>query len=343
MVQPLKKITNQNAELAGIFRQMAACYRYMGADERFRALAYENAAKTITNLDEDISIYATDIAELDKLKGIGESIAGKIIEYLQTGKIKTHEKLLKQIPVELLELMEITGFGPATIKALHEKLKVNNREDLIQVLESKKIQTLKGFGAKKIENMRRGLKLYKETHTRMLLKDAEQIGAKMLAAIRSIAGVEKADLAGSLRRKKETVGDIDIVVIAKEKDWKKIINKFIHLPDVDRVLASGDTRGSVILKKDNTQVDIRVVHDYEYGSAMLYFTGSKEHNLQLRMMAKERGYKINEYGLFDNSTGQRLAGDTEESMYKVLDLRFITPEKRLGRGEIEKAMVAETR
>ncbi|MBL7745253.1 MAG: hypothetical protein JNN00_17395 [Chitinophagaceae bacterium] len=342
MVQVLKKFISQNAELAGIFRQMAACYRYMGADERFRALAYENAAKTVTNLDEDISVYAKDVSELDKLKGIGESIAEKIIEYLQTGKIRTHEKLLKQIPVELLELMEISGCGPATIRTLHEKLKVNNRNDLVKALESEKIKALKGFGAKKIENMKRGLKLYKETHVRMLLKDAERIGTEILEKIKQIPGVEKAALAGSLRRKKETVGDIDIVVIAKEKDWKKVIGKFIRLPDAARVLASGDTRGSVLLKENNTQVDIRVVHDYEYGSAMLYFTGSKEHNLQLRMMAKERGYKVNEYGLFDNNTGERLAGETEESIYKILGLSFIPPEKRLGSGEIEKALLPQS-
>lgn len=335
-MEPMKFIP-QNAELAGIFRQMASCYRYLGKEERFRVSAYENAARTIADLDEDISVYAKDIAALDKLKGIGESIAEKIIEYLKTGRIKTHEKLIQQIPIELLELMEINGFGPATIKILHEKLKVNNRDDLVRVLEGEKINALKGFGSKKIENMKRSLKLYKEMHTRMLLKDAIRTGNKILNEIKKIPGVQKACLAGSLRRKKETVGDIDIVITANEKNWKKIVKKFIPLPDVDRVLASGDTRASVLLKQNNTQVDIRIVHENEYGAAMLYFTGSREHTIQLRTLAREKSYKINEYGLFDTKNGMRLAGDTEESIYNVLGLNYIPPEKRLGMGEIEKA------
>jgi DNA polymerase (family X) len=335
-MEPMKFIP-QNAELAGIFRQMASCYRYLGKEEWFRVSAYENAARTIADLDKDISVYAKDIAALDKLKGIGESIAEKIIEYLKTGRIKTHEKLIQQIPIELLELMEINGFGPATIKILHEKLKVNNRDDLVRLLEGEKLNALKGFGPRKIENMKRSLKLYKEMHTRMLLKDAIHTGNKILNEIKKLPGVQKACLAGSLRRKKETVGDIDIVITADEKNRKKIIKKFTNLPDVDRVLAGGDTRASVLLKQNNTQVDIRIVHENEYGAAMLYFTGSREHTIQLRTLAREKSYKINEYGLFDTKNGMRLAGDTEESIYNVLGLNYIPPEKRLGMGEIEKA------
>jgi DNA polymerase (family 10) len=207
----------------------------------------------------------------------------------------------------------------------------------VRLLEGEKLNTLKGFGPKKIENMKRSLKLYKEMHTRMLLKDAIHTGNKILNEIKKIPGVQKACLAGSLRRKKETVGDIDIVITADEKNWKKIIKKFISLPDVGRVLAGGDTRASVLLKQNNTQVDIRIVHENEYGAAMLYFTGSREHTIQLRTLAREKGYKINEYGLFDTKNGMRLAGDTEESIYNVLGLNYIPPEKRLGIGEIEKA------
>jgi DNA polymerase (family 10) len=329
----------ENDELVRIFRQMASCYRYMGKEERFRALAYDNAARTIANLDEDIAVYAKDTGTLDKLSGIGESIAEKIIEYLKTGKIKTHEKLKHQVPVELLELMDINGLGPATIKTLHEKLGINNRDELAKALKGEKITSLKGFGAKKLENMKRGMKLYKESHTRMLLPDAMQIGNEILAGVKNIPGIKKAALAGSIRRRKDTIGDIDMIITADEKNWKKILAKFIRLPQVNRVLVSGNTKASVLLKINNIQVDVRVVHDHEYGAAMLYFTGSREHTIQLRTIAKQRGYKINEYGLFDTITGKRLAGDTEESMYKVLGLKYIPPEKRLGAGEIEKAMI----
>ncbi|HEY6504805.1 MAG TPA: helix-hairpin-helix domain-containing protein, partial [Chitinophagaceae bacterium] len=186
MVTELNKPAGQNTELAGIFRQMASCYRYLGPTEKFRAVAYENAARTIAGLDEDINVYAKDAATLDKLKGIGESISEKIMEYLETGKIKTHESLLKTVPAGLLELMEINGFGPATIKTLHEKLKVNTRDDLVKALEEEKIKTLEGFGPKKIENMKRALKLYKDTHTLMPLPEAINICNGMLNEIKKI-------------------------------------------------------------------------------------------------------------------------------------------------------------
>jgi len=334
-----RQVTAHNSELVTIFHQMASCYRFLGNEERFRAAAYDNAARTIADMNEDIALYAKNVGTLDKLKGIGESIGEKIIEYLETGKIKTHEKLKKQVPADLLGLMDINGFGPATVKMLHEKLKVNNPGDLVKVLQDGEIGKLKGFGPRKIENMMRGLKLYKESQPRIALFDARNTGNEILGELKKIPGVIKAELAGSIRRRKDTVGDVDMVIAADKKNWKKITRKFISLPQVARVLASGDTKASVLLKVSNIQVDLRVVHDYEFGAAMLYFTGSREHTIRLRTIAKERGYKINEYGLFDTKTGKRLAGDTEESIYKVLGLNYIPPEKRLGKEEIEKAAV----
>jgi DNA polymerase (family X) len=330
------KIIRNNAMLASVFHHMADCYRYLGSEERFRAIAYENVAKVLHNMKEDIAVYATDVKTLDEIGGIGESIAEKIIEYLHTGKIKTFEELKKRVPYELTGLMDITGFGPATLRVLHEELGINNREDLIKALETGKLVGLKGFGEKKIENMKRALKLYKE-NKRMLLKDAEKTGNEILAAIKKFPGLQKAELAGSLRRRKETIGDIDIVVAADPRYRKKIVSMFIALPQVEKVLAKGTTKASVVLKHLQAQVDIRLVHDYEYGAALLYFTGSKEHNIKLRTIAKERGYKINEYGIFDAATGKRLAGETEEEMYHFLNLKYIPPEMRLDKGEIEKA------
>jgi DNA polymerase (family X) len=333
-----QKLLHNNAALSSIFHRMADCYRYLGNKERFRAIAYENVAKMLHNMNEDIANYATDIKSLDEIKGIGESIAEKIIEYLHTGKIRTFEQLKKQVPYELLELMDITGFGPATLKTLHEELLISKKEDLIKALETGRLNNLKGFGEKKIENMRRALKLFKESK-RLPLSAAEKVGNEILNEIKKMPGVQKAELAGSLRSKKETIGDIDIIILAEPKNRKKIVTQFVSLPQVERVLTKGSTKASVILKKENVQVDIRLVHDYEYGAAMLYFTGSKEHNIKLRTIARNRGYKINEYGVFNAATNKRVAGSTEEEMYRFLNLKYIQPEQRLDKGEIEKAFL----
>lgn len=327
-----------NTVLSSIFHQMADCYRYLGNEERFRAIAYENVAKMLYNMKEDITVYATDGKSLDELGGIGESIAKIIIEYVNTGKINTFEKLKKKVPFELLELMNITGFGPATLKLLHKKLRISNRDDLIKALETDKLVGIKGFGDKKIENMKRALKLFKEPK-RMLLKDAEKTGNAILDEIKKMPGVQKAQLAGSLRRKKDTIGDIDIIIQAEPMYRNKIISSFTALPQVESIMAKGTTKASVLLKQNNLQVDIRLVNDCEYGAALLYFTGSKEHNIKLRTIARDRGYKINEYGIFDLYSGKRLAGSTEEEMYRFLNLKYITPEQRLDKGEIEKAML----
>lgn len=333
-----KNALQNNTALAVIFHRMADCYRYLGKEERFRAIAYENVSKILYNMKEDIASYATDVKTLDAIGGIGESIAEKIIEFLHTGKIKTFEELKNKLPYKLLELIDITGFGPATLKLLHEEMGVNSREELIQLLEEEKLRNLKGFGEKKIYNLKRALKIFKATK-RMLLKDAVIIAGEMLAAIKKIPGVQKAELAGSLRRKKETIGDIDIIIMAAPKHRKRIVTMFIALPQVQKILAKGLTKASVIIKNKKLQVDIRLVHDYEYGAALLYFTGSKEHTIKLRTIARNRGYKINEYGIFEIATNKRVAGATEEEMYRFLNLKYIPPEQRLDKGEIEKAML----
>lgn len=333
----LSEAVFHNAALAGIFRQMAACYRYMGPDQRFRAMAYERAARTIANLKEDISFYAQSLASLDALNGIGESIAEKIVEYLKTGKIQTFETLKAAVPEDLMSLMDINGFGPATIRLLHDSLGVNNREELAAALLSGEVAQIKGFGEKRIENMKRGLKLFKEFHSRMLLPDALNIGAELQSLLSGIKQVKEILLAGSLRRRKETIGDIDIILTADRKYWKKIITVIIGFQGVARVLASGETKASFIYGPQKVQVDIRLVHDFEFGAASLYFTGSKEHNIRLRLMAKEKGWKLNEYGLFESDTDKRIAGRTEAEIYKKLGMDYIPPELREDRGELEKA------
>lgn len=325
-----------NQQLAGIFRQMADCYRYLGADERFRANAYSVAAKTMLGLDEPVDRYADSIQHLDSLPGVGESIAAKIEEYLHSGKIATFEKLKQQVPFALLEMMEVEGVGPATLKLLHDKLGVSSKEQLVDAINSGRLAGIRGMGERKISNLRRVLKL-PETKQRMPWAEANRIGAMVLHAAERITGVRKAALAGSLRRKKETVGDIDLLITTLPLLRKRVVRKITSLPLVGRVLSAGDTKISLLLKESGVQVDIRMVNDDEFGAALLYFTGSKEHNIALRSLAKQKGWKINEYGVFDGK-GRRLAGRSEDEMYALFGMHFIPPEKRLGGTEIETAL-----
>ena len=330
-----------NKTLAGIFQKMSDCYRYLGTDERFRAIAYANAARSVRALKQDISYYASDIKTLDKIRGIGESIAEKIMEFLKTGKIKTFEVLKKSVPFELLELMNITGMGPATIRALHEKLQINDINDLVSAIQKGRLRELPGLGEKKILNIERALKLRKEKGNRMLLGDALDTGNSLVTAIRSMKGVLRAELAGSLRRMKETIGDIDIIIAVRTGFGNRIVKNFTALPAVSEVIVAGATKASVRLGSPDIQVDIRIVNEDEYGSALLYFTGSKEHNIRLRTLAKEKGLKINEYGLYEMTTGRRIAGETENSIYRILGMEFIEPEMREDGGEMDAATAGQ--
>jgi len=324
-----------NRELAEIFHHMSAFYRYLGTEQRFRAIAYENASRTVQGLKDDVSVYAKNKKSLDKLHGIGESIAEKIIEYLESGKIKTYEELKRKVPVSVLELMDITGFGPATVKLLHKKFGVTDRDDLINAIEKGKLKGQRGFGPKKIENLMHGLKLFKAGQERMLLSQALQAGNEILSNIKTIEGIEKAELAGSVRRRKETIGDIDIIGCAKKKDWKKILDQVLKMQQVGRVLVKGETKISFLLKQTTTQVDIRLVNEDEYGAALLYFTGSKQFNVKLRTWAKAKGWKVNEYGVFDAKTEKKLAGKTEEEIFGCFDMQFVPPELREENDEID--------
>lgn len=326
----------RNRELVEHFNNLSAIYKYLGGEERFRAFAYQNAAKSIGNLEEDVEVYIKNNT-LTAIPGIGESIAKKIEEFVSTGKIDKLEQLKKSVPLELIEMMEITGFGPSSLKQIHDELKIDSKEELINALQDGRVSKLKGFGSKKIESMLRGLKLHKTIEDRMLLWDAIKLGEQLLVEFKKIKEVKKAELAGSLRRRKETIGDIDILVSCENKDRKKVSDYFSGLPIVKQTLAKGDTKVSVVLKESGKQVDLRIVDENEWGSALQYFTGSKEHNIHLRLIAKNKGYKISEYGIFNTDNNKRVAGATEEKIYKTMDFQMIPPEMREDRGEIELA------
>ncbi len=319
-----------NKKLAGILKKMSDCYKYMGPEQRFRAFAYDNASKTIANMVETIDKYNHRFAELDKLKGIGKSIAEKILEFLETGEIKAYEKLKSNIPIELLDLMNIEGIGPATVRLLHDSLNVSTKAELIEAVRKNKLSQVKGIGKQKTELIIHALDLNADIKSRIPLEEAKKIASQILVQIKKTEGVIFASLAGSIRREKETIGDIDVLIAAPKKNQKLIAKSLTQLKFIKKVLISGATKISFILKDKDIQCDIRIVERDEYGSALLYFTGPKEHNILLRSIAKKKGLKINEYGVFEKASGKKIAGKTEESVYKSLGLSFIEPKYRTG-------------
>lgn len=292
----------------------------------FKIRAYEKAAQTIEYLNRDI---AEEIKSGRKIPGVGESIAEKIKEYLTDGKITYLEELKKEIPEGLLEIMKIPGLGPKRTKILYEKLKIQNKDDLLKAVQAHRLRELESFGEKLEENIFRGLKSFSPADERMLISTALTIAERIIGELQK-TGVKKISEAGSLRRRQETIRDIDILVATNSN--QKVLDKFCSL---GRVQARGETKAS-ILTEENIQVDLRVVKEDEYGSALQYFTGSKEHNIALRKIAISQGKKINEYGLFTRS-GKRIAGNTEEEIYQQLGLSYIPPELRQDQGEIELA------
>jgi DNA polymerase (family 10) len=322
---------SKNREIAEIFERIADALDLL-EENPFRIRAYRNAARNITELSEDIEDIA-ERGELTKIPGVGTELAEKIKEFLTTGKVKDYEELKKKVPEGLVELLGIQGLGPKTLAKLNKELDVKNLKDLERVLEGEEILKLRGMGEKKVQDIKRGIELLKRSVERMPLGIALTISEEIIHEISKIPGAEGTIAAGSLRRMKETVGDIDILTIAH--DGERVIKAFTKLPLVKVVLAAGDTKGSVILK-NGMQADLRVVEPASYGAALQYFTGSKAHNIKLRTIALRKGLKINEYGIFRGE--EKIAGKTEEEVYKTLELPWISPEIREDKGEIEAAL-----
>jgi len=320
----------KNKELALIFEKIADALEFQG-ENPFKIIAYRKAARILNDLTEDIAVIHQKAA-LREIPGIGEGIAKKIDEYLTTGRMKKYDEVTAHIPDRVLELMAIPNLGPKTVSLVYKELGVQNLADLRKVIEDGSLAQLPGMGEKKAQNILKGIERYEASRERIPLGDAFPLGMEVVNALKQLKDVEQVSPAGSLRRLKETIGDIDILV-ASERGGA-IIEKFTHLPEVVQVLAQGDTKGSVVMS-GGLQVDVRVVPRDCYGAALQYFTGSKAHNIKLRYMARERGLKISEYGVFKGE--KKLAGKTEEEVYKMVGLPYIPPELREDRGEIEAA------
>jgi DNA polymerase (family 10) len=299
----------------------------------FKIRAYRIAAQTIEALDEDIEKLVNQ-GRIESIPGVGEALAKKITELVQTGKLEYLERLKKEVPTGLIDLLGIPGLGPKKVAALYKNLGITNTKELREAANKGELRTLEGFGEITERNILRGIQLREKTSGRVLLNVAYEDGTRYITYLKRCKQIEKINIAGSLRRMKETIGDLDILISSKNPET--IMKCFVHYPEVAQVLAKGMTKSSVLLN-DNLQVDLRVVEEKSYGAALQYFTGSKDHNVTLRGLAIRKGYKLNEYGLFDKTTEKYIAGKTEEEIYKKVGFPYIEPELRENRGEFEAA------
>lgn len=321
-----------NKEIAFLFRQIANILQIKG-ENAFRVISYNRAAETIENYPHELEeLYHVNPKLLVGIPGIGESLREKIEEMLKTGQLKFYEKLLKTFNKGLLTLLEIRGLGPKKVKLLYEELGIDSIEDLKKAAKSHKIKDLPRMGKKSEAQIFAAIEDFEKYQKRSLLSDALEAAERYLAYLRENPLIIRAQYAGSLRRRKETIGDLDLLVVGK--DHKKISDYFCAYNLVDKVIAKGDTKSSIILQ-GGMQVDLRVLDENEFGAALHYFTGSKEHNVALRDRAKKMGLKISEYGIFKGA--KKIGGKTEEEVFKKTGLPYIDPEIRENRGEIEAA------
>ena len=324
----------KNREIADMFEAIADMLELLGGNA-FRVNSYRKASRVIGDLTDDVA----DLAEaggLQKLPGIGASTAKKIVEYLETGTMERYEELAAEVPEGVIEMMHVPGVGPKTAGLVYKEAGIDSVTGLAEAIEAGQLTDLPGLGPKKLENILKGVAVYLAGQERVLLGRALPVAEEIAEAMRKVPGVGQVLPAGSLRRRRETVGDIDILVASTE--GKAVVEAFVGLRQVRDVLAAGETKGSVRVE-GGLQVDCRVVPPESFGAAAQYFTGSKAHNVRLREIAIGKKLKLNEYGVF--SGDEPVAGETEEAVYAALGLPWVPPELREDRGEIEAAQAGE--
>ncbi len=322
-----------NQELAVVFYEIADILEMKKV--QWKPQAYRKAARAIESLGEDVGeIYEKKgIKGLEDIPGVGKAIAEKIIEYIETGRVKHLEELKKTIPKGLDELMKVPGIGTKRALKLYHELGIRSVKELEKAAKKHKIAGLETFKEKSEKNILQGIEFLKKNTGRILLGYALPVARDFESRLKSLKEVKEAVTGGSIRRREETIGDIDILVVAENSG--KVVKFFTGMPDVKRVLAKGETK-AVIITKDNIQVDVRIVEPDSFGSALQYFTGNKEHNIHLRKIAIKKGLKLSEYGLFKGK--KQIAGKTEQEVYNKLGMKYMPPELRTENGEIEAAL-----
>ncbi|MCS4503109.1 DNA polymerase/3'-5' exonuclease PolX [wastewater metagenome] len=320
-----------NSEIATLFERYAELLEIQGANP-FRVRAYRNAALTVRGLGTEVARMIADGTDLTELQGIGDDLAAKMHEIVDTGRLQALERLAGQFPEHLADLDALPGLGPRRIRALHDALGIGSLDDLEHAARQGRIRGLRGFGAKSERNILHAIEAHRDSQQRTRLADAERIAEPLLAHLAGARGVKQAIIAGSYRRRRETVGDVDILVSADTGN--DVMERLTGYDSVSEVVSRGDTRATVILD-GGLQVDLRVVPEASYGAALHYFTGNRAHNIAVRVMGQRRGLKINEYGVFEGE--RRIAGATEASVYEQVGLVYIEPELRENRGELEAA------
>ena len=336
-----------NAELAARLEEFADLLE--ADDVEYKPRAYRRAAENVRAYPIPIAdrIEDGDEEAIENIDGVGDAIAAKLIEYVETGAIEELEELRTELPVDMADLTRIEGVGPKTVGKLHRALEIESLDDLEAAAEAGEIQEVKGFGAKTEENIRENLEFARTVGQRQLLGEARPLADDVLEYLESIEEIERCEVAGSIRRWRATIGDVD--ALAASTEGEAAIEAFLEWDSIDDEIESGPSKASV--RVGEVRVDLRVVVPEEFGSALQYFTGSKDHNVRLRNYAIDRAMKLNEYGAFDVSdvedhesgqrVGERVAGETEEGMYEALGLPWIPPELREDRGEIDTAANGE--
>ncbi len=328
-----------NKDIENIFNKVADLLDIKD-ENPFRIRSYRNAAQTISNLSRNVADMIENGEDLTEMHGIGEDLASKIEEIVKSGSLKQLEELEKEVPPELSEMMKLSELGPKRVKTIYKELGVESIDDLKKAAEEGKLKDLEGLGKKTEKKILEEIERWEKggERERFKLVDAEEIITPLLDHLDKMEEVKKVKAAGSYRRRKETVGDMDILVTCKQGTRDKVMDKFVNYEDVDRVVSQGKTRSTVILKNE-LQVDLRAVAQVSYGAALYYFTGSKSHNIKVRKRAVKKNLKINEYGVFKKD--KRIAGKTEKEVFKKVGLPFIQPELREDRGEVEAGLKDE--
>jgi DNA polymerase (family 10) len=321
-----------NSQVATVLYEISEILTIKG--DRFRSRAYSMASQRVTALTEDIREVA-ERGELEQIPGVGESIAQTIEEYLETGESTVLQELRESLPQGVPEMITLEGVGPKIAMRLHNELGVVGIKTLEEAAKQHRIRELKGFGAKKEENILKAIEERRSRSTRFLLGEVLPVIQGMLTYMGDCPAVRRVEMAGSARRRKETVGDLDVLVSSTEPE--KVTAHFVSMPPIERVLAQGPTKSTVVLES-MLQVDLRVIPPGSYGAALQYFTGSKEHNVKLRTIGVKAGFKLNEYGLFGRDNNELVAAEEEARIYEALGMRWIPPELRENAGEIEAAI-----